>query len=445
MDRILDSRILDALATIAKVIPWDQSAALAQDFAQDFAGQTIALQPPIAMIEPDSMAQLSAVVARCQAEGCAIMPVGSGSKLAWGAPVNTELPLVLISMARLNQLIDHAAGDLTVTAQAGMKFAELQAVVQRSGQFCAIDPSYDDRSTIGGIVATGDSGALRHRYNSVRDMVLGIEFVRSDGELVKAGGRVVKNVAGYDLMKLLTGSYGTLGILTQVTLRLYPNQESSQTLFLSGDSDKLQTAIQSILNSGLTPTALDLISAGTIESLGLGSASNLGLLIQIQGLTESVQEQCDRVIQLGKTLQLVPSIQTADRELWRQLGMQMTQGFGPTSSLCKLAVRSTETIAMLTKIQTLFPGSIARFHVQGGLGQLRVDLDNQADLVTGLKQVRSDCESKGGFLTLLNASSEIKQCFEPWGFRGNGGLWMRSIRQQFDPLNRLNPGRMEVV
>lgn len=272
-------------------------------------------------------------------------------------------------------------------------------------------------------------------------MVLGIEFIRSDGALVKAGGRVVKNVAGYDLMKLLTGSYGTLGILTQVTLRLYPNQEASQTLLLSGDLNQLKIAIQSILNSGLTPTAMDLISAGTIEALGLGSGLNLGLLIQIQGLAESVQEQCDRIIQLGKDLMLVTVPQSADRDLWRQLGMQMTQaGWG----LCKLAVRSNETVAMLNKIQKYFPGTIARFHVQGGLGQLRFNLDAHSDLLTMLKQVRSDCESKGGYLTLLNASSEIKQNLEPWGFRGNAGTWMRSIRQQFDPLNLLSPGRMEV-
>jgi glycolate oxidase FAD binding subunit len=438
-------RILDSLATIAKVIPWDRSSSFTQDFAQDFEGRTIALHPPIAVVEPESVAQLSSVVARCQADRIAMMPVGSGSKLAWGGPVKTDLPLVLISMARLNQLIDHADGDLTVTAQAGMKFADLQAIVQRSGQFCAVDPSYETCATIGGLVATGDSGALRHRYNSVRDMVLGIEFVRSDGQLVKAGGRVVKNVAGYDLMKLLTGSYGTLGILTQITLRLYPNQEASQTLFLSGDSNQLKTAIQSILNSGLTPTALDLISAGAIGALGLGSSQNLGLLIQIQGLAESVQEQCDRIIQLGKTLQLSPSIQTSDRELWRQLGTQMTQGFGPDSSLCKLAVRSTETIAMLLKIQDYFPGAIARFHAHGGLGQLRFDLDTNEDVLNRLKQVRSDCESKGGFLTLLNASAEIKQSMEPWGFRGNGGTWMRSIQQQFDPFNLLNPGRLEVL
>ncbi len=406
----------------------------------DFEDQKISAHPPVEMIEPESVVQLSEIVARCRRDRLAMLPVGSGSKLTWGAPVNTDLPLVLISTARLDQLVDHAAGDLTVTAQAGMKFADLQTILQRSGQFCAIDPSYGDRATLGGIVATGDSGALRHRYNSVRDMVLGIEFVRSDGELVKAGGRVVKNVAGYDLMKLLTGSYGTLGILTQITLRLYPNQEASQTLFLSSDADNLKTAIQSILNSGLTPTALDLISAGAIEALGLGIGVNLGLLIQFQGLKESVQEQCDRIMQLGKTLMLLPTVQTDDRQLWTQLGTCMTQGFG----LCKLAVRSTETVAMLTKIQAYFPGTIARFHVHGGLGQLRFDLEARDDLLEVLQQVRSDCESKGGFLTVLNAPVEIKQNLEVWGFRGSGGSWMRSIQHQFDPLHLLSPGRMEV-
>jgi glycolate oxidase FAD binding subunit len=389
-------------------------------------------------LQPESVSQLASMVKQKNLDRIAMMPVGSGSKLDWGASVETDLPLVQISTAGLNQLVDHAAGDLTVTVQAGMKFATLQEMVGRSGQFCAIDPSFPEQATIGGIVATGNSGALRHRYNSVRDMVLGIEFVRSDGELVKAGGRVVKNVAGYDLMKLLTGSYGTLGILTQVTLRLYPNQEASQTIFLCGGSDALQTAIQSILNSGLTPTAMDLISSGTIAALNLESTSNLGLLIQIQGLRESVQEQCDRILDLGNKLKLSPTVQTSDLTLWQQLGNSMTQN---PSILCKWAVRSNETISMLLEVQKQFPGAIARFHVNGGLGELRLD---QAASISSIQQVRSTCEVKGGFLTVLTAPQEIKQGLDVWGFRGNGGIWMRSLQQQFDPLSLLNPGRMKI-
>lgn len=430
---------LESLTSIANVLPWDRSSAL----IPDSIAQSFATHEPLAIVEPDSVEQLCAVVEKLNRDRMAMVPMGQGSKLSWGAPIKTDLPVVLISTARLNQLIDHASGDLTVTTQSGMPFHTLQEMVQRSGQFCAIDPSYGQQATIGGIVATGDSGALRHRYNSVRDMVLGIEFVRSDGKLVKAGGRVVKNVAGYDLMKLLTGSYGTLGILTQVTLRLYPNQESSQTLFITGEVDHLQTAIQRILNSGLTPTAMDCLSAGAIAALGLCSSSpsssdqSLGLLIQFQGLKESVQEQCDRIFELSQTKVLSVQRQPTDQALWQQLGDCMTQG----EMLCKWAVRSSEILALLMQIQSLLPHSIARFHINSGLGQLRIDETVSA---AELQKIRSDCESKGGFLTILKAPLDVKKSLEVWGFRGNGSSWMRSIQQQFDPLHLMSPGRMEI-
>ena len=244
-------------------------------------------------------------------------------------------------------------------------------------------------------MATGDSGALRHRYNSVRDMVLGIEFVRSDGKIVKAGGRVVKNVAGYDLMKLLTGSYGTLGILTQVTVRLYPNQEASQTILLAGDAEILQRAIQGILNSGLTPSAMDLLSVGVMTALSLDSAlgSGMGLLIQFQGLTESVQEQCDRVLELGKSLSLNAQVQAIDQVLWNQVSHLISSPIVQSNVVsndivCKWAVRSNQTISTLLQIQAMIPNTLARFHVSGGLGQLQLKGDVTSDVV---QKIRSHC------------------------------------------------------
>ncbi len=386
---------------------------------------------PLAVVTPHTMDQLSAVVAKLHHDRIAMVPMGSGGKLDWGAPVTQ--PAVFISTEHLNQVVDHAIGDLTVTAQAGTKFEALQSTLRQSGQFLAIDPSCPS-GTLGGIVATGDSGALRHRYNSVRDMVLGIEFVRSDGKIVKAGGRVVKNVAGYDLMKLLTGSYGTLGILTQITVRLYPNQEASQTILLAGDPEILQRAVQGILNSGLTPSAMDLLSIGAMKGLALGSS--MGLLIQFQGLTESVQEQCDRVLELGKSLFLSAEIQAIDQLLWNQVSHFMMPG----EVVCKWAVRSNQTVSTLLQVQAMVPDAIARFHVSGGLGQLQLEADVASDVV---QKIRSICELNGGFLSILIAPIDLKSKLDIWGFRGNGESWMRSIRQQFDPLNILSPGRME--
>ena len=384
---------------------------------------------------PNSVEALSETVRQCAADRMAFAPIGSGSKFSWGNPLALDA-LILVSTAKLDQVIDHAVGDLTVTVQAGVKFRELQTQLKKAGQFVAIDPSYEEQATVGGIVATGDSGALRHRYNSVRDMVLGVELVRSDGERVKAGGRVVKNVAGYDLMKLLTGSYGTLGIMTQVTLRLYPLQESSQTVFLSGEANAVARVMQALLNSGLTPTAIDLLSATVCGKLDLSAA--MGLLVQFQGLAESVTEQVKRLIALGESQGLTTNVSPSEDHLWQRLGQVLIREAAANRVLCKWAVRSAETVATLSYLQENFPEALARFHVGGGLGQVQFPSVTAAALL----EVRSFLEARGGFLTVLEAPGELKASLDVWGYRGNGLGWMRSIKQQFDPQGLLSPGRL---
>ena len=388
---------------------------------------------------PNSVEALSETVRQCAADRLPFAPIGSGSKFSWGNGLALDA-LMLVSTAKLDQVIDHAVGDLTVTVQAGMRFGELQAQLKKAGQFVAIDPSYEDRATVGGIVATGDSGALRHRYNSVRDMVLGVELVRSDGERVKAGGRVVKNVAGYDLMKLLTGSYGTLGIMTQVTLRLYPLQESSQTVFLSGEASAVARVMQALLNSGLTPTAIDLLSATVCKPLDLSAAMGLsmGLLVRFQGLAESVTEQVKRLMALGQSQELTTAVPLAEDQLWQCLGQVLTREASADRVLCKWAVRSAETVATLSYLQENFPDASARFHVGGGLGQVQFPSVTAAELLG----VRSFVEARGGFLTVLEAPDELKASLDVWGYQGNGLGWMRSIKQQFDPQGLLSPGRL---
>ncbi len=388
---------------------------------------------------PNSVEALSETVRQCAADRLPFAPIGSGSKFSWGNGLALDA-LMLVSTAKLDQVIDHAVGDLTVTVQAGMRFGELQTQLKKAGQFIAIDPSYEDRATVGGIVATGDSGALRHRYNSVRDMVLGVELVRSDGERVKAGGRVVKNVAGYDLMKLLTGSYGTLGIMTQVTLRLYPLQESSKTVFLSGEASAVARVMRALLNSGLTPTAIDLLSATVCEPLDLSAAMGLsmGLLVRFQGLAESVTEQVKRLMALGQSQELTTAVPLAEDQLWQCLGQVLTREASADRVLCKWAVRSAETVATLSYLQENFPDASARFHVGGGLGQVQFPSVTAAELLG----VRSFVEARGGFLTVLEAPDELKASLDVWGYQGNGLGWMRSIKQRFDPQGLLSPGRL---
>ncbi|MEO0541712.1 MAG: FAD-binding oxidoreductase, partial [Cyanobacteria bacterium P01_A01_bin.105] len=186
---------------------------------------------PVAVF-PETEAELAAVVERAYAAGWVMLPCGAGSKLDWGG-LMPKVDLV-VSTVRLNQVVAHWVEDFTVRVQAGVRLADLQAQLRSHHQFLPIDPLYDDTATLGGIVATADTGSLRQRYGGLRDLLIGVQMVRDDGAVAKAGGRVVKNVAGYDLMKLMTGSYGTLALLSELTLKLSPLPERTQTVQVSG-------------------------------------------------------------------------------------------------------------------------------------------------------------------------------------------------------------------
>ncbi len=391
--------------------------------------------PPSCIVYPQTPEQLAAVVTLAGQNQWRILPSGSGSKLDWGG-IPQDINLML-STTRMDQIVEHAVGDLTVTVQAGMKYAQLQKIVAEVGQFLALDPSYSDRATIGGIVATADTGSLRQRYNSVRDQLLGISFVRADGQITKAGGRVVKNVAGYDLMKLLTGSYGTLGIISQVTFRLYPQQATSQTVLLTGDAIAIDQISQTVRSASLTPVALDILSASVVETLELGSG--LGLLAQFSNLPESVAEQSQRLLALGKKLGLKGTCISQEQEpaLWQRLRKIIEDGDKDMSILCKIGVRPTVAAATLEQSQ-----AFGVIHASSGLGRLRLSGEIASQSV--LSNLRKYCENKAGFLTILSAPIEIKQQMDIWGYSGNALKLMQGIKHQFDPQNIFSPHRFVV-
>ncbi|MBW4488669.1 MAG: FAD-binding oxidoreductase [Trichocoleus desertorum ATA4-8-CV12] len=388
------------------------------------------------VIYPGTQAELAEVVRRANEHQWGILPCGNGSKLHWGG-LGSEINWV-VSTQRLNRLIEHAVGDLTVTAEAGMKWVDLQTCLAKAGQFLAIDPAYPETATLGGIVATSDAGSLRQRYGGVRDMLLGLSLIRADGATAKAGGRVVKNVAGYDLMKLMTGSYGTLGILSQVTFRLYPLQVGSQTVVLTGQAEAIAQATQTLLHSALTPTALDVLSTSTVTSLQMGKG--MGLVIRFQSMASSVQVQADRVLALGETLGLASHLyaDTDEKQLWQQLGAPTLDTSEPI--ICKIGIRPAEAIAALVETEVMTsqtaPGLI---HASSGLGKLY--LDSQATSAAILLELRALYQAKGGFLSVLQAPITVKQEFEVWGYAGSGLDLMRRLKHQFDPKNLLSPHR----
>ena len=389
------------------------------------------------IIYPETQAQLSDVVACCAQNNWVILPCGSGSKLHWGGLVKVDptthyQEIIVVSCDRLNGLIEHAVGDLTVTVEPGIKYAELQATLAKTGQFLAIDPAYPETATLGGIIATADTGSLRQRYRGVRDMLLGISLVRSDGKIAKAGGRVVKNVAGYDLMKLFTGSYGTLGIISQVTLRVYPIQEASGTVVLVGEREHIAKATQTLLSSALTPVAVELLSTNLVKELDLGKA--VGLIVRFQTVIGSVEEQLQKLLEVGNSLGL-NCIRYCDYEveLWNKLKQKIWDSHRKTEIICKIGVMPNQAVETLN--QVALETGLGLIHAGSGLGELHFNSVNPETIL----ELRQWCESIGGFLTVLAAPLEIKQKLDVWGYNQNGLDMMRRIKQKFDPQNILNP------
>ncbi|MEM7552645.1 MAG: FAD-binding oxidoreductase [Cyanobacteria bacterium P01_A01_bin.84] len=393
---------------------------------------------PDYLVYPRTEEQLAKIIAIAKNTKWRILTCGGASKLNWGG-LTKQINLV-ISTERLNQRIEHAIGDFTVTVDAGVNFAHLQKTLAKQNQFLALNPTFPDRATLGGIIATSDTGSLRQRYGSVRDQLLGITFVRHDGEIVKAGGKVVKNVAGYDLMKLFTGSYGTLGVITQLTFRLYPIQEASGTVVITGAKDKISEAAGILRGSGLTPTDADLVASQLIEyllsNLKLDPASgrkdtDLGLIVRFQSIKESVQEQSKQILEIAQKLNLysVMFFDTDEEELWQLLHLQMHNINTKFPISCKIGVLPSNASEIMSNVE------VGYIHNASGLGILRVE--NEKDVM----RMRNICQSCAGFLSVLEAPKSVKDNLDIWGYKGNALNLMQQIKSKFDPENMFNPGR----
>jgi glycolate oxidase FAD binding subunit len=384
---------------------------------------------PIGM--PIDTGELAELVTISNQSKSPLIVAGNRSKLDWGGIVQGAQSIV--STQKLDRLIAHAVGDLTITVEAGMKFAKLQEILATAGQFLPLDPAYPNISTIGGIIATADTGSLRHRYGGVRDLLLGISFVRADGKIAKAGGRVVKNVAGYDMMKLFTGSYGTLGILTEVTLRVYPLPANSGTVILTGAVEGLRNAAKILLASTLTPIAVDVLSTALSKHLEISNTPSL--VVKFATIPASITQQSEQLLAIGKGLGLkgVTWQGTQEQQLWS--GIQ-TGIWGDAPIGCKLGVRSTAAVDLIELLDRSTENTAKGvIHLSSGIGAFALSDFSQT------KPLRSHCESADGFLSVLQAPADVKEKIDVWGYRGNAVPLMREIKHQFDPAGILNPGK----
>ena len=407
--------------------PWEALPGAERERVQ---GAIATTKLPRYLVAPKTQAGLAAAMTVATNKGLRVLPYGRGTKLDWGG--TCQAIDLLVSTRNLAQIVEHAVGDLTLTVEAGATLADIQQHLAACGQFLPLDPAFPATATIGGILATADAGSWRQRYGGVRDLVLGISIVRADGQVAKAGGRVVKNVAGYDLMKLFAGSYGTLGTIAQVTLRTYACAEASATVWAMGSAEAIAAVALQLRSSALTPVAADLLNPVGLSAAG----GNYSLVARFQGTSAGVEEQLDRFEAIAAQQDLKASIcRNGDEDdLWQQIQEIARPPITATNPVTsKFGLQPTAAIALLAKLnQFNAPGLV---HLGSGVGRLAIAADSAR-----VGEMREFCQRHSGYLTVLAASQAFKAQIEPWGYIGNATEMMRRLKQKFDPQNLLSPG-----
>ncbi|HEU5259029.1 MAG TPA: FAD-binding oxidoreductase [Vicinamibacterales bacterium] len=392
---------------------------------------------PREIVEPASAEDVAAVLASASKQRSSVVIRGGGTKVGWGrTPSSLD---VVLSTARLNAVVAHEHADLTATVQAGARLDEVNHILARHGQGLPIESAFDE-STIGGVIATNDSGPLRHRYGTPRDLLIGIRLALTDGRLIKAGGNVVKNVAGYDIGRLMSGSHGSLAAIVSATFKLSPLPGATQTLVSTFDrADALVYAVSAITSSQLEPAAVEIRTGSSVGSGFSRTSERYELLLKFESTPAALDTYAQRARALmpSANSQVVSSQSEVDlwREHicapWRSRGMVVRFGWLPASLRTVLALveelRKTVADAELIGRAAL------------GAGLLRIDADVlvQRNVVERMRS-RNDLFRH---VVVLRADPQLKQQLDVWGPLGDAGSIGASVKHALDPNGILNAGR----
>jgi glycolate oxidase FAD binding subunit len=371
----------------------------------------------IITVSPANTDEVATVMKFANENSLTVTPIGGGTKQTWGDAVATN---IYIDLTRLNRVIEHPWQDLTCTVQAGCTWQHLQETLKKHNQFVALDPLWPERATVGGILATNDSGALRHKYGSLRDLVIGMTLVLADGTIARSGGKVVKNVAGYDLCKLLTGSLGTLAIITESTFRLHPLPQHVETFTVSAPlGAQLAPLMQSIRASHLLTQALQL----------RGDSNGFHLDIQLNAHPEAHQSNILQQMTAAAGLQLEGQLAPASPNPPIDFGTAREAMFHDSLTTIKLAVLPTEVGQFLDHLQWAPEVEVACVAQSSGL--IYASLNGTPTAVENyLQSIKTD-------FAVLTTSTKANR----WKASPNTLPLMQRVKNQFDPNNTLNPGR----
>lgn len=405
--------------------------------AAEESDRVAGVQPQI-VVEPEHEEEVAAVLAHADKEGLKVLVRGGGTQLDLGFP--PQGGDILLSTTRMKRIIEHMPHDMTLIAQAGLPLTELQTALAQTQQWLALDPPLEPAATIGGLVATNATGPRRLRYGGVRDQIIGIRVVLPDGTIAKGGGKVVKNVAGYDLPKLFTGALGTLGVIVSATFRLYPLPIASRTVILTASTltPLCELAIQ-IIGSTLVPTIVD-ITGSTLQD-------QYTLAVRFEMSAEAAEAQAITLVKMAKgaTQAIAQTLEGEDEtRFWLQSAQDAPlAGDADTTLTLKVSLLPTDVAHWLNTLEQYCKQQQlqASWRAGAGHGLITVRLAGKTNaLIAAVQTLQQAALEQQGSLVVTKAAPTLTSQLDVWGPSPALEV-MRSLKARFDPHNTINPGR----
>jgi glycolate oxidase FAD binding subunit len=397
---------------------------------------------------PQSIEAIQTLVGDARTKGDAIYPVGAATMLSLGH-IPTR-PGMIVNMTGLDRVIDYPARDMTITVQAGITISRLQEILRAERQQLAVDIPLPDRATLGGAIAANASGPRRYGLGTLRDYVIGISIVNDEGQVVKAGGRVVKNVAGYDLMKLYTGSLGTLGIISQVTLKLKPLPEAAASIVIPMDPAQTASMLDLLHATRTRPVCIESLSPAACQAIE--RENSLGILPQdgkldclVVGFEDNAKSVAWQVEQLKQELPAEARAtlrECSDAKRERLMAALRDFVLHQQAVLSLKATMLTSAVAdFRTLAATVTPAPWIQAHAGNGIvyGHFSDLALEQARPL--LEKLTSFAVAARGNLIVTRCPAEWKTVLPIWGQPTGDRIVMKAVKAKLDPNHIFNPGR----
>ncbi|MYL31143.1 FAD-binding protein [Halobacillus halophilus] len=389
--------------------------------------------------EPVTEEEISELLTQAHKEGLHVAVESGGTKRGYGG-VKEGYDWTL-SLKKYRGIVEHNAGDMTITVKPGTTIAELQRFLQEYGQQVSLDPHWPEQATIGGVISANESGPKRLAYGSARDLVIGLRVVYPDGRIIRTGGKVVKNVAGYDMNKLFIGAMGTLGVISEITMKLRPAPKYESLVLVSfpdGEEEKLRKLAVDIQDAMIEPVTLEMVTPKLSEKLTGTRACTL--LVGFEDVERSVKEQEGWMTHHKPENAVLEILHEEEAgKFWERFAVTVPNAHAEEKDLCavvKAGTKNMDVFTMMTTACDLGTSHLVDIEGHGGLGHgvsecvLRGQEDNVTAVIKGL---RAEAEQKGGYAVIKHLPYHVREKMDVWGRKPGHFSLMEGIKKAVDP------------